>query len=185
MDSTRLRYLIILLAGSALIVVGLIAPIGGLALPGLSPALPAPARQSLLDSLGPGVSPRAVRTEEVRRIGPYLAVVYLLGDRPGAAVISYREDRWETAVAPDPDALRRKGTELLAATALPAAGLEVVFVAVFDRRVARVTLNYPGDQTRLDQARHGPYMIFYRVAPTSSTPFFLEAYDRGGRRLGS
>ncbi len=145
--------------------------------------LPEDARAALLAETGLTAQPSALRIREVTQIGPYLAVVYAAAGNTGAGLMSRESGAWEITGVTDPGALRQGTGQQAGVAAARAGGIEVLFVCVSNRQIARVVVRYPGDGTVLDQRVRGTYAVLWRPAPVGDGSYSVEMYDRAGRRI--
>ena len=166
-----------------------IVAVAGLALAGWlftgrEPRLPASARAALAQAVvsSDGGAGR-LKLLEAERIGPDFAVIYRVGGMAGTALLVGDEETWSVQGAPNPGALVPPPGTQVGAVSLVADGLQVVFMGIPDRRVARVAVRFPSDGTVLNASRRRGYAIAWRPAGQALMSFDVETYDAKGKRL--
>jgi hypothetical protein len=110
-------------------------------------------------------------------------VIYRLGGQPGAALLIGGEGTWSATGVADPGPLVRPAGTGAGTASLVDDGLQVVFIGIPDRRVARVTLSFPEDGTVLTARRGRGYAIVWRPAGPAPLSFNVETFDTAGNRL--
>jgi len=157
--------------------------IAGTVVASRQPGLPADALAALSRSVGAARGTAGLRVLEVERIGPDFAVIYALSGSPGAALLISSADDWSVEGAPDPLGLLIPAPHKTGSASLVADDLQVVFLAVPDRRVRRVAVRFPADGVVLTAERRRTYVIVWRPAAGQALSYLVESFDGAGRRL--